>query len=848
MRSKQAVVERHLGAQAFSALGRFGPRPALLTAKGTVTFGDLAGHIERSSLASGERRLVAIAGSNSAEVLITYAAAMAHGHTVLMVPGDHSESAAALIAAYDPDVVLGPDGRLDERRTSTAHELHPDLALLLSTSGSTGSPRLVRLSGDSVVSNALAIADYLEIDTEHRALTTLPMHYCYGLSVVNSHLLSGAGIVATDWSVVDPCLWDLLDDTGATSFAGVPYTFDLLDRIGFADREHPSLRHVTQAGGKLAAQRVAQYAALGRRQGWTFVPMYGQTEATARMAYLPSTHVESHPHALGIPVPGGSFRLDPVPEVDSGQSAEIGELVYSGPNVMFGYAETPADLARGRETVELRTGDLARLGDDGMYEWVGRRNRVAKAFGLRIDLDDLERTLADSGVPGRCVAEGDRVQVFVEHLGHVKRASTLLAERCGLPTHAISGIHLAELPRTPSGKVDYGLLRQHAREAPVAAATRRSGNVDGVTALFAELLGRPATADDSFQSLRGDSLSYVELSVRLTELDIDLPSDWHRLTIHELAVKPARKRRSVSLDTSILVRALAIVLVLGTHADLWTLPGGAHLLLVVVGFNLFRFRPVEETLGNRIRRGLSGLTSVIVPSVVWIGVVAMVAGTYTWGTVLFVNGLLGSDSWTLQWQFWFLEAVVWTQLGILVLTCLPRVDRMIARAPFGTACVALGVTLAVRFWLTGVEAGPTERYTPSIVLWCFALGWAMSAARTYAQRLIVTVATFVAVWGFFGDPAREAVVIGGVLLLLWIPTVRVGPTVARVLGALASASLFIYLTHWQIYPHWEDRAPIVAVLLSLAVGISYCRFYAVVSRTATSALSRLGQDRRRENR
>jgi acyl-coenzyme A synthetase/AMP-(fatty) acid ligase len=201
------------------------------------------------------------------------------------------------------------------------------------------------------------------------------MSYCYGLSVINSHLLRGAGLVLTDLSVVDPCFWELFRDRGATSFAAVPYTFELLERVGFADMDLPSLRYVTQAGGRLDPEKVRSYAEQGRRKGWDLFVMYGQTEATARMAYLPPALSTTAPGAIGVPVPGGEFRIEPIPGLADG------ELVYTGPNVMLGYAQSPADLAAGRTITELRTGDLARKHPTGVYEVVGRRSRFVKIVG-----------------------------------------------------------------------------------------------------------------------------------------------------------------------------------------------------------------------------------------------------------------------------------------------------------------------------------------------------------------------------------------------------------------------------------------------------------------------------------
>ena len=199
-------------------------------------------------------------------------------------------------------------------------------------------------------------------------------------------------VVLTDLSVVDPCFWAEFSERRATTLAGVPYTFDLLDRVGFAEMSLPSLRAVTQAGGRMAPEQVRRYAALAARAAGTLHVMYGQTEATARMAtWHPTTPRAPRRHRQGDP--GGALSLDP-----TGDDPDVGEPVYSGPNVMMGYAHTAADLARGCELSELRTGDLARRTADGLFEVVGRRSRFAKVVGLRVDLDQVERDLERRGL------------------------------------------------------------------------------------------------------------------------------------------------------------------------------------------------------------------------------------------------------------------------------------------------------------------------------------------------------------------------------------------------------------------------------------------------------------------
>ncbi len=643
------------------------------------------------------------------------------------------------------------------------------------------------------------------------------MHYCYGLSVVHSHLLVGAGLVLTDLSVLDECFWQLASDAGATSFAGVPYTFEQLECAGFTDRRLPALRYVTQAGGPMQPERVARWRDHGRRTGFDLVVMYGQTEATARMAWLPPDLAAEHPAAVGVPVPGGAFRLEPVEGVDD---PGVGELVYSGPNVMQGYAVDPADLALGAEVTELRTGDLARE-VDGLWEIVGRRGRHAKLFGLRIDLDHLESQV-DAEV--RCVAVDDTLHAFTERPRTTDRVATALAAATGLPGSAIRVTTLPTLPRTASGKPDLAALTEHARLVGRAGPGTGPLTPELLREEYAVVLGRPdASTIDSFVGLGGDSLSYVELATRLTQRIGDLPADWHTRPIADLA-QPRATRTGTRLDTSVVVRASAILLIVGSHANLWMVMGGAHLLLAVAGWNFARFQLSAATRTGRLRHGLTSLAQLVVPTSLWLGLVGILGGYYAPATVGLLNQALGPDQWTRQWQFWFVEALVWTALAVLALLAVPALDRLERRAPYGVAITMVLVGLAVRFTWVGLEtSGDTSRYTLGAVAWWFLVGWAAVRADTTLRRWTVVVLTAVGTLGYFGDPSREALIISGIALLVFVPNLRVPRRLVGPVTTLASASLFIYLTHWLVYPRWQDNIPVLATLLSLAVGIAYWR-------------------------
>ena len=831
-------------------LAGHGDRPAILTDNFTLTYRDLARRVDALALRLGTpRRLVALAAANDVDSLVAYLAALAGGHPLILLPEDKPAALESLVAAYDPDVVLrSANGEtvFEERRPGTRHELHPDLALLLSTSGSTGSPKLVRLSAANLQANAESIAEYLDIRPADRAATTLPMSYCYGLSVINSHLLRGAGLVLTDLSVVDPCFWELFRTGGATSFAAVPYTFELLERVGFAEMDLPGLRYVTQAGGRLAPERVQSYAELGRRKGWELFVMYGQTEATARMAYLPPALAAEYPGAVGIPVPGGAFRIEPV------DGLEHGELVYTGPNVMLGYAETPDDLGAGRTVHELRTGDLARKNPAGVYEVVGRRSRFVKIVGLRVDLGQVERILGDLGVEAASAGTDQGLVVAVEGSHDTQLLSKVLAQGIGLPRTALE-LHAVELlPRLATGKVDYPAVLALSKPALPDRAPAGTGpsqprpdgsGTDNVRRIFRDTLERTDIGDgDTFVSLGGDSLSYVATSVRLEQLLGHLPPDWHVRPVRDLeqrpGTKPAGKTRRffAPIETSIVLRAVAIVLIVGTHVGLMKWPGMAHVLMAVAGYNFARFQLSGERR-PRFRRQLTSAARVALPSMAFIGAACLITDRYTLANVLLLNSVVGPEAVTTQWHFWFIEVLVYILLGMSALLAIPWADRAERRFPLLFPLALTGLALLSRYDI--VDPGIPH---PSPTLWLFALGWAIARTRTVVQRCAVSVLAILTVPGcFFGDTNRELTLVAGILLLTWLPALPAPRGMQRLTVLLASASLYAYLVHWLVYPLLAATSPALAVAASLAAGIAY---WALCTRI-TGLLSRRGWRRLR---
>jgi acyl-CoA synthetase (AMP-forming)/AMP-acid ligase II len=419
----------------------------------------------------GERALVFLAPGPDLQAVLLYLGCLRAGLPVCLAE-PQADPLARLARAYQPSLILAPEtlatpegwvpapsptpGYLAARPQRPVDQaLHPDLELLLTTSGSTGSPKLVRLTGRNLAANANAIAQYLEIGPGERAVQSLPMHYSYGLSVLNSHLLAGGTVILTPHSFMRPEFWRDADEQGATSFAGVPYMYETLHRLRFEPARHPTLRTFTQAGGALRRDLIAHFHARAAQAGARLVVMYGQTEATARISYVPPERLGEKVGAIGIAIPGGRLRLEPL---DGGEGAAA-QLVYEGENVMMGYAETAADLELGDvQHGVLRTGDLGTVDDDGYFSLVGRLKRFAKLFGRRVSLEDVEREL-ESLFPVRAIAvdAGDRLGLHVATDGAVDDQAMVshLARFLAVPPAAIVVRRVAELPLTAAGKKDY---------------------------------------------------------------------------------------------------------------------------------------------------------------------------------------------------------------------------------------------------------------------------------------------------------------------------------------------------------------------------------------------------------
>lgn len=347
------------------------------------------------------------------------------------------------------------------------YPLYDELALLLTTSGSTGSPKFVRQSYKNIGANTDSIVEYLSLDETERPITTLPMNYTYGLSIINSHVAVGATILLTDKSLMQKEFWSFFRGERATSFGGVPYTYEMLERLRFTRMDLPNLRTMTQAGGKLTPELHAKFAAYAAEHGKKFVVMYGQCEATARMGYLPADKAEEKCGSMGIAIPGGTFKLTDINGKIVTKPHTTGELVYEGANVTLGYAECGADLALGDERNGiLQTGDMAQFDEDGYYYIVGRRKRFLKLYGNRVNLDEADRLIkgAFNGIDCASAGTDDHMYIFITESDMIESVKDFIVNKTKINPSAFKVIVIDEIPKNDAGKTLYRELEKYYKE------------------------------------------------------------------------------------------------------------------------------------------------------------------------------------------------------------------------------------------------------------------------------------------------------------------------------------------------------------------------------------------------
>ena len=461
----------------YQEIEKFSDRTALITKQGEkLSYQDILGIADKITGHMGSRCLVLQICRNSVESVTAYIAFLRAEIVPLLLPEKIDiKQVLNLIKLYHPSYCWIPRKYLTEIKGQEIYSyrdyvliytgmqvdyiLLDELALLLTTSGSTGSPKFVRQSYRNIQSNTSSIAEYLQIQENDRAITTMPMNYTYGLSILNSHFYMGACIILTDCTLLENAFWNLLKEPEATTFGGVPYIYEILKKLHFNEMQLPSLRYLTQAGGKLSPELAEEFSNICYEKKIKFIVMYGQTEATARMSWLPWEKLRKKPGSIGIAIPGGEFWI----EDDNGKKIKepesVGQLIYSGENVTLGYAMDRFDLKKPDENHGiLKTGDMAKQDSEGYYYIVGRKKRFLKLFGNRINLDEVELLLKEEGIECACSGKDDHLKVYLTDIKKQEVAVQFLVHHTGISRGGFEIYIIDEIPRNDSGKILYSKL------------------------------------------------------------------------------------------------------------------------------------------------------------------------------------------------------------------------------------------------------------------------------------------------------------------------------------------------------------------------------------------------------
>ncbi len=458
--------------------GKYRNSIAIITPEGlSMSYGDLLDYSGELYSKINHRCLVFSLCRNTPDSLCGYLSFLANRVVPLLLDDSiDSELLDGLISVYKPEYIWLPESRTGEfadyslvykkdeyslvrLERDRYFEIYDELALLLTTSGSTGSPKLVRISYSNLEANARSIIEYLGITDQSRPITTMPMSYSFGLSVINTHLLQGATILLTTKTMMEGDFWAFLKREKANTMSGVPYSYEVLKKLRFFKMDLPYLTTLTQAGGKLNPDLNREFVEYCRATGKRFFVMYGQTEATARMSYLPHEFALEKIGSMGHPIPGGEFYLidDNNNYIDDPET--VGELVYKGKNVSLGYAEKGEDLSRGDDNNGLLiTGDLAKRDSDNFYYIVGRKKRFIKLFGNRVNLDETERLLKNIVPDCACVGEDDRMIVFITNSEHENHVLEYLTKKTGINVNGFLIKLIDTIPKNSSGKTIYSAL------------------------------------------------------------------------------------------------------------------------------------------------------------------------------------------------------------------------------------------------------------------------------------------------------------------------------------------------------------------------------------------------------
>lgn len=440
-----------------------------------ATYGEVLDFSKEFSTVITQRTLIYVLNNNTLGSALGYLALMINKVVPLMLSSTmDSQLLKELIDTYHPEYLWKPIDMVCEEENvvlekcgyvlvSTGLEHYPlyeHLSLLLTTSGSTGSPKLVRHSYNNLEAQARNISAFFEAKEDDKPMVDLPINYTMGLSVLNSYLYAGATALLTGLNPLSPKYWEFLKTNEATVLTNVPYYYEILKKLRFFRMDLPYLRIITQGGGKMSDELYMECAEYAQRTGKKFIPTYGQTEGSARMAYLPAELALEKCGSIGRAIPNGKLYLINDDECIINEADVVGEMVYEGPNVTLGYAVKGEDLILGDERQGvLKTGDMVKMDSDGCFYIVGRKKRFLKLWGYRIGLDECENIIRGGfDVECACVGDDERMHIYINDEMLTDEIKKYISVKTNINSSAFEVHYLEKIPRNEAGKILYSKL------------------------------------------------------------------------------------------------------------------------------------------------------------------------------------------------------------------------------------------------------------------------------------------------------------------------------------------------------------------------------------------------------
>lgn len=408
-----------------------------------------------SYLVSVELQIVPVMLSNSMDEELIQSLFKEYEPTYMWMPAERN------LSFFCGEKIYEVKGYVLYKTEYMPYKLNEKLQLLMTTSGSTGSPKLVRYKKGNLEANARNVAKAFGWTKNERPLCDLAMNYTMGLNVVNTHIYVGATVYLTNANIMSPDYWDFIKKYKLTNMTGVPFSYEIMLKLRFTRMDLPYMTTLAEGGGKLNDKVFKTLAEYAENNNKRFIATFGTTETSARMSMLPSKYATTKTGSIGKAIPEGRMFLTDDFGNEINEPDKEGELTYSGPNVTMGYSINKNDLLKDDEFMgTYHTGDIATMDQDGFFYIVGRKSRFIKMLGYRVSLDQCERFIKDKfNAECACTGIDDHMKIYLTDSHLETAALSYLSQKTGFYKSMFEVNVIPELPKNESGKIMYKDLK-----------------------------------------------------------------------------------------------------------------------------------------------------------------------------------------------------------------------------------------------------------------------------------------------------------------------------------------------------------------------------------------------------